>query len=162
MLLVGYDSTVTAIIRTGSLLRLDCANHSVKSPLSLPGDNLGGLLLGAVWYDRKRNWCGCTNAHHSGRRYRWVWQSTYYRYRCSGKQVLLPVWVAWVWTSTSVAEVLQLSTLLACSFEALGCELRFPDSIGGSLPGVHYIRNVADADSLVSALVCHMHLCCVH
>jgi hypothetical protein len=26
--------------------------------------------------------------------------------------------------------------------------------IGGNLPGVHYVRDVADADSLVSSLVC--------
>ncbi|XP_050946680.1 monodehydroascorbate reductase 5, chlorplastic-like isoform X1 [Cucumis melo] len=30
--------------------------------------------------------------------------------------------------------------------------LRFPDKIGGGLPGVHYIRDVADADSLISSL----------
>ena len=30
---------------------------------------------------------------------------------------------------------------------------RFPEKIGGNLPGVHYIRDVADADSLVSSLV---------
>eukprot|EP00246_Nothoceros_aenigmaticus_P001525 TRINITY_DN12024_c0_g1_i2.p1 TRINITY_DN12024_c0_g1~~TRINITY_DN12024_c0_g1_i2.p1 ORF type:complete len:486 (+),score=88.17 TRINITY_DN12024_c0_g1_i2:119-1576(+) len=29
---------------------------------------------------------------------------------------------------------------------------RLPESIGGGLPGVHYIRNVADADSLISSL----------
>jgi hypothetical protein len=30
---------------------------------------------------------------------------------------------------------------------------RLPESIGGSLPGVHYIREVADADALVTTLV---------
>lgn len=30
---------------------------------------------------------------------------------------------------------------------------RFPEKIGGNLPGVHYIRDVADADSLISSLV---------
>ncbi|KAJ4783939.1 Monodehydroascorbate reductase [Rhynchospora pubera] len=29
---------------------------------------------------------------------------------------------------------------------------RFPEKIGGDLPGVHYIRDVADADSLISSL----------
>jgi monodehydroascorbate reductase (NADH) len=29
---------------------------------------------------------------------------------------------------------------------------RLPESIGGSLPGVHYIREVADADALVTTL----------
>nr|ACP43575.1 chloroplast monodehyroascorbate reductase [Avicennia marina] len=29
---------------------------------------------------------------------------------------------------------------------------RFPDKIGGNLPGVHYIRDVADANSLISSL----------
>lgn len=34
-----------------------------------------------------------------------------------------------------------------------GCAaVRFPEKIGGDLPGVHYIRDVADADSLVSSL----------
>ncbi|CAL9752871.1 unnamed protein product [Musa acuminata subsp. burmannicoides] len=34
-----------------------------------------------------------------------------------------------------------------------GCAaVRFPENIGGNLPGVHYIRDVADADSLVSSL----------
>lgn len=31
--------------------------------------------------------------------------------------------------------------------------VRFPEKIGGDLPGVHYIRDVADADSLISSLV---------
>ncbi|XP_058084731.1 monodehydroascorbate reductase, chloroplastic/mitochondrial [Magnolia sinica] len=36
---------------------------------------------------------------------------------------------------------------------ATGCAAaRFPEKIGGSLPGVHYIRDVADADSLISSL----------
>ncbi|KAL0408139.1 UNVERIFIED_CONTAM: Monodehydroascorbate reductase, chloroplastic/mitochondrial [Sesamum radiatum] len=30
--------------------------------------------------------------------------------------------------------------------------IRFPDKIGGNLPGVHYIRDVADANSLISSL----------
>lgn len=30
---------------------------------------------------------------------------------------------------------------------------RLPEKIGGSLRGVHYIRDVADADQLVAALV---------
>lgn len=30
---------------------------------------------------------------------------------------------------------------------------RLPEKIGGNLPGVHYIRDVADADALVSSLV---------
>lgn len=30
---------------------------------------------------------------------------------------------------------------------------RFPDNIGGNLSGVHYVRDVADADSLISSLV---------
>lgn len=40
--------------------------------------------------------------------------------------------------------------------------LRFPDKIGGGLPGVHYIRDVADADSLISSLVVHPFLHAVH
>ncbi|XP_073303844.1 monodehydroascorbate reductase, chloroplastic/mitochondrial [Primulina huaijiensis] len=36
---------------------------------------------------------------------------------------------------------------------ATGCtSSRFPDKIGGNLPGVHYIRDVADANSLISFL----------
>lgn len=36
---------------------------------------------------------------------------------------------------------------------ATGCTAsRFPQEIGGNLPGVHYIRDVADADSLISSL----------
>ncbi|XP_050266538.1 monodehydroascorbate reductase, chloroplastic/mitochondrial [Quercus robur] len=36
---------------------------------------------------------------------------------------------------------------------ATGCTAsRFPDKIGGNLSGVHYIRDVADADSLISSL----------
>ncbi|XP_073148242.1 monodehydroascorbate reductase, chloroplastic/mitochondrial isoform X2 [Henckelia pumila] len=36
---------------------------------------------------------------------------------------------------------------------ATGCtSSRFPDKIGGNLPGVHYIRDVADANSLISSL----------
>lgn len=30
---------------------------------------------------------------------------------------------------------------------------RFPEKIGGNLSGVHYIRDVSDADSLISSLV---------
>ncbi|KAL4603755.1 hypothetical protein ACB092_10G146200 [Castanea dentata] len=36
---------------------------------------------------------------------------------------------------------------------ATGCTAsRFPDKIGGNLSGVHYVRDVADADSLISSL----------
>ncbi|CAO2819110.1 unnamed protein product [Amaranthus hypochondriacus] len=36
---------------------------------------------------------------------------------------------------------------------ATGCTAtRFPEKIGGNLPGVHYIRDVADADSLIESL----------
>ncbi|KAK4486476.1 hypothetical protein RD792_009156, partial [Penstemon davidsonii] len=36
---------------------------------------------------------------------------------------------------------------------ATGCTAsRFPDKIGGNLPGVHYIRDIADANSLISSL----------
>ncbi|XP_057810551.1 monodehydroascorbate reductase 5, chlorplastic-like isoform X1 [Salvia miltiorrhiza] len=37
---------------------------------------------------------------------------------------------------------------------------RFPDKIGGNLAGVHYIRDVADANSLISSLV--MCNCCAN
>lgn len=30
---------------------------------------------------------------------------------------------------------------------------RFPEKIGGNLPGVHYIRDVADANALIQSLV---------
>jgi monodehydroascorbate reductase (NADH) len=39
------------------------------------------------------------------------------------------------------------------SIHLLCCVVRFPDKIGGNLSGVHYIRDVADADALVSSLV---------
>ena len=32
-------------------------------------------------------------------------------------------------------------------------DFRFPEKIGGNLPGVHYIRDVADADSLIESFV---------
>lgn len=36
----------------------------------------------------------------------------------------------------------------------LDCQVnRFPDKIGGNMPGVHYIRDVADADGLIASLV---------
>lgn len=46
-----------------------------------------------------------------------------------------------------VHEFMKKTRLLNC----LG--LRFPEKIGGNLAGVHYIRDVADADFLVSSLV---------
>ncbi|KAM7274879.1 hypothetical protein ACFE04_016745 [Oxalis oulophora] len=50
---------------------------------------------------------------------------------------------------TNSGKLLKYGTLLI----ATGCSAtRFPDKIGGNLPGVHYIRDVADADSLVSSL----------
>ena len=39
----------------------------------------------------------------------------------------------------------------ACNIDVF---FRLPEKIGGNLPGVHYIRDVSDADSLVSSLVC--------
>ncbi|XP_072978098.1 monodehydroascorbate reductase 5, chlorplastic [Typha angustifolia] len=51
--------------------------------------------------------------------------------------------------TTESGKILKYGSLIV----ATGCEaVRFPEKIGGSLPGVHYIRNVADADSLVSSL----------
>ncbi|KAK4365419.1 hypothetical protein RND71_016777 [Anisodus tanguticus] len=51
--------------------------------------------------------------------------------------------------TTNSGKLLKYGTLII----ATGCSAsRFPEKIGGSLPGVHYIRNVADADSLISSL----------
>ncbi|KAL8503439.1 hypothetical protein ACS0TY_022255 [Phlomoides rotata] len=50
---------------------------------------------------------------------------------------------------TNSGKLLKYGTLII----ATGCTAsRFPDSIGGNLPGVHYIRDVADANSLISSL----------
>ncbi|KAL4019116.1 hypothetical protein IC575_022755 [Cucumis melo] len=50
---------------------------------------------------------------------------------------------------TNSGKLLKYGALLI----ATGCTAsRFPDKIGGGLPGVHYIRDVADADSLISSL----------
>ncbi|XP_022157151.1 monodehydroascorbate reductase 5, mitochondrial [Momordica charantia] len=51
--------------------------------------------------------------------------------------------------NTTSGKLLKYGSLLI----ATGCTAsRFPDRIGGGLPGVHYIRDVADADSLISSL----------
>nr|CAB3479983.1 unnamed protein product [Digitaria exilis] len=50
---------------------------------------------------------------------------------------------------TSSGKILKYGSLIIST----GCEAsRLPEKIGGKLPGVHYIRDVADADSLVSSL----------
>ncbi|XP_022892957.1 monodehydroascorbate reductase, chloroplastic/mitochondrial isoform X2 [Olea europaea var. sylvestris] len=50
---------------------------------------------------------------------------------------------------TNSGKLLKYGSLII----ATGCSAsRFPDKIGGNLPGVHYIRDVADADSLISSL----------
>lgn len=46
-----------------------------------------------------------------------------------------------------------MSTNLVKVDVLIGPCFRFPEKIGGSLPGVHYIRDVADANSLISSLV---------
>ncbi|XP_031131266.1 monodehydroascorbate reductase, chloroplastic/mitochondrial [Ipomoea triloba] len=51
--------------------------------------------------------------------------------------------------TTNSGKLLKFGTLII----ATGCTAsRFPEKIGGGLPGVHYIRDVADADSLISSL----------
>ncbi|KDP25386.1 hypothetical protein JCGZ_20542 [Jatropha curcas] len=51
--------------------------------------------------------------------------------------------------ATNSGKLLKYGTLII----ATGCSAsRFPEKIGGNLPGVHYIRDVADADSLISSL----------
>ncbi|KAL5551999.1 hypothetical protein UlMin_002175 [Ulmus minor] len=51
--------------------------------------------------------------------------------------------------TTNSGKLLKYGSLIV----ATGCTAsRFPENIGGNLPGVHYIRDVADADSLVSSL----------
>ncbi|XP_077245472.1 monodehydroascorbate reductase 6 isoform X3 [Tasmannia lanceolata] len=51
--------------------------------------------------------------------------------------------------TTSAGCLLKYGSLII----ATGCSaVRFPEKIGGNLPGVHYIRDVADADSLISSL----------
>uniref|UniRef100_A0A2N9IMY9 monodehydroascorbate reductase (NADH) n=1 Tax=Fagus sylvatica TaxID=28930 RepID=A0A2N9IMY9_FAGSY len=51
--------------------------------------------------------------------------------------------------TTNSGKLLKYGSLII----ATGCTAsRFPDKIGGNLPGVHYIRDVADADSLISSL----------
>lgn len=50
---------------------------------------------------------------------------------------------------TQSGKVLKYGSLIV----ATGCTAsRFPEKIGGNLPGVHYIRDVADADLLVESL----------
>ncbi|KAL6502362.1 Monodehydroascorbate reductase, chloroplastic/mitochondrial [Orobanche hederae] len=50
---------------------------------------------------------------------------------------------------TNSGKVLKYGSLII----ATGCTAsRFPDKIGGNLPGVHYIRDIADANSLISSL----------
>ncbi|KAL3498898.1 hypothetical protein ACH5RR_041630 [Cinchona calisaya] len=51
--------------------------------------------------------------------------------------------------TTNSGKLLKYGSLII----ATGCTAsRFPEKIGGNLSGVHYIRDVADADSLVSSL----------
>lgn len=51
--------------------------------------------------------------------------------------------------TTSSGKLLKYGSLIIST----GCEAaRLPEKIGGNLPGVHYIRDVADADSLISSL----------
>ncbi|MBA0563914.1 hypothetical protein Golob_008874 [Gossypium lobatum] len=51
--------------------------------------------------------------------------------------------------TTNSGKLLKYGSLII----ATGCTAsRFPDKIGGNLPGVHYIRDVADANSLISSL----------
>ncbi|KAL7160029.1 hypothetical protein ABFS83_01G067400 [Erythranthe nasuta] len=50
---------------------------------------------------------------------------------------------------TSSGKLLKFGSLII----ATGCTAsRFPDKIGGNLSGVHYVRDVADANSLISSL----------
>ncbi|WOL13696.1 monodehydroascorbate reductase 5, mitochondrial [Canna indica] len=52
--------------------------------------------------------------------------------------------------TTLTGKILKYGSLIIST----GCTtIRLPENIGGFLPGVHYIRDVADADSLVSSLV---------
>ncbi|EOY24846.1 Monodehydroascorbate reductase 6 isoform 4 [Theobroma cacao] len=51
--------------------------------------------------------------------------------------------------TTNSGKLLKYGSLII----ATGCTAsRFPEKIGGNLPGVHYIRDIADADSLISSL----------
>ncbi|XP_047337600.1 monodehydroascorbate reductase, chloroplastic/mitochondrial [Impatiens glandulifera] len=51
--------------------------------------------------------------------------------------------------TTNTGKLLKYGSLII----ATGCtSSRFPEKIGGNLPGVHYIRDVGDADSLISSL----------
>lgn len=51
--------------------------------------------------------------------------------------------------TTSSGKLLKYGALIIST----GCTaMRFPEKIGGNLPGVHYVRDVADADSLISSL----------
>ncbi|KAI3689630.1 hypothetical protein L2E82_47594 [Cichorium intybus] len=51
--------------------------------------------------------------------------------------------------TTNSGKTLKYGSLIV----ATGCTAsRFPEKIGGNLRGVHYIRDVADADSLISSL----------
>ncbi|KAF3448614.1 hypothetical protein FNV43_RR09327 [Rhamnella rubrinervis] len=51
--------------------------------------------------------------------------------------------------TTNSGKILKYGSLVV----ATGCTAsRLPEKIGGNLPGVHYIRDVADADALISSL----------
>ncbi|ONI07204.1 hypothetical protein PRUPE_5G106000 [Prunus persica] len=52
--------------------------------------------------------------------------------------------------TTNSGKLLKYGSLIV----ATGCTAsRLPEKIGGNLPGVHYIRDVADADALISSLI---------
>ncbi|XP_052171357.1 monodehydroascorbate reductase, chloroplastic/mitochondrial [Diospyros lotus] len=51
--------------------------------------------------------------------------------------------------TTNSGKLLKYGSLIVATGSTAS---RFPEKIGGNLPGVHYIRDVADADSLISSL----------
>jgi hypothetical protein len=68
----------------------------------------------------------------------WLINFFYWLYTWTGyRNLVYSTWLWWISACNNVD---------AC--------FRLPEKIGGNLPGVHYIRDVADADSLVSSLVC--------
>lgn len=67
---------------------------------------------------------------------------------CSSLCILLPFNCPRLYTWTGETIKKKKGTLISWHVY-----FRFPDKIGGNLPGVHYIRDVADADSLISSLV---------
>lgn len=107
------------------------------------------FCLDVSWRSSDKYWYREANIDDKFRQAAKIWIA-YNSYRMHSLKVSLTFWIS---TRLECFRIMHINGSSKGAFLTFFFFSRFPEKIGGNIPGVHYIRDVADADLLVSSLV---------